>query len=83
MKKSITCIAISHLLIRPIVQKDNFHRREFSFTLKDDVYLRYQTFNDSSDFERELLRRVPFKIDIGSIYNQVVCCGYMLTLFMC
>lgn len=53
------------------VQKENFHRREFSFTLKDDIYLRYQTFYDWQDFEKELLRRLPIKIDIGSIYNHV------------
>jgi DNA primase small subunit len=54
------------------VQKENFHRREFSFTLKDDIYLRYQTFSDFSEFEKDLCRRMPFKIDIGGIYNYVV-----------
>lgn len=48
------------------------HRREFSFTLKDDIYLRYQTFNDYSEFERELLRKSPVKIDIGGVYNHIV-----------
>lgn len=53
------------------VQKEYFHRREFSFTLKDDIYLRYQTFNDYTEFEKELIRRSPFKIDIGGVYNQI------------
>jgi DNA primase small subunit len=53
------------------IQKEYFHKREFSFTLKDDIYLRYQTFNDLSEFEKELLRRCPFKIDIGGVYNQI------------
>ncbi|RNA03041.1 DNA primase small subunit-like [Brachionus plicatilis] len=53
------------------IQKENFHRREFSFTLKDDIYLRYQTFSDYNEFEKELLRKCPYKIDIGGIYNQI------------
>ena len=56
-----------------LVQIDYFHRREFSFTLKDDVYLRYQTFNDLNEFEKELINRKPFKIDIGAVYNHNVC----------
>ncbi len=57
-----------------LVQKEYFHKREFCFTLKDDIYLRYQTFNDYNEFERELIRRCPFKIDIGGVYNQIVGC---------
>ena len=58
--------------MKKIVQKDYFHRREFCFTLKDDVYLRYQTFNDWNEFEKELQKRTPFKIDIGAVYNHIV-----------
>jgi len=53
------------------VQKDYFHRREWSFTLKDDIYLRYQTFNDSNEFESNLVKKCPFKIDIGGVYSHV------------
>lgn len=53
-------------------QRNYFPRREFSFTLKDDVYLRYQTFNDFNEFEKELLKKIPYKIDIGSVYNNIV-----------
>lgn len=51
------------------VQRDYFHRREFSFTLKDDIYLRYLTFNDFNEFDKELQKRIPFKIDIGGVYT--------------
>lgn len=30
------------------------------------------TFNDCNEFEKELLKRVPFKIDIGGVYNHIV-----------
>lgn len=53
------------------VQKDYFHRREWNFTLKDDIFIRYITFNDSTEFEKDLLRRLPFKIDIGGVYNTI------------
>jgi DNA primase small subunit len=29
-----------------------FQRREFSFTLKDDVYVRYQDFQDQAEMEQ-------------------------------
>ncbi|KAG8222443.1 hypothetical protein J437_LFUL002178, partial [Ladona fulva] len=48
---------------------NNFRLREFSFTLAEDIYLRHLTFNDKEEFERELLRHCPHKIDIGPILN--------------
>lgn len=53
-------------------QKVYFQRREFSFTLQDDIYLRYQSFDEPSKFKDELVRRKPVKIDIGAVYNQIV-----------
>lgn len=46
-----------------------FSRREFSFTLHDDVYVRYQSFKNMSQLEAEIKRLRPFKIDIGAIFN--------------
>ena len=40
--------------------------------MKDDIYLRYQTYSDAAEFEKDLLRRLPFKIDLGGVYNNIV-----------
>ncbi|ORZ41664.1 hypothetical protein BCR44DRAFT_1495107 [Catenaria anguillulae PL171] len=44
-------------------------RREFSFTLKNDIYIRFQSFDSIDTFKTELLRLQPVKIDIGAVYN--------------
>ncbi|XP_076160106.1 DNA primase small subunit [Ptiloglossa arizonensis] len=46
-----------------------FTRREFSFTLQDDIYLRFQSFKSAKELEHEIKRLLPFKIDIGAVYN--------------
>ncbi|KAK1400626.1 DNA primase [Heracleum sosnowskyi] len=46
-----------------------FGRREFSFTLDNDIYLRFQSFNSASDMENAIKEKCPFKIDIGPVYS--------------
>ncbi|KAJ4823018.1 hypothetical protein Tsubulata_009223 [Turnera subulata] len=46
-----------------------FGRREFSFTLDNDVYLRFQSFNTLPDLENSIKDKSPSKIDIGPVYS--------------
>ncbi|XP_010533590.1 PREDICTED: DNA primase small subunit isoform X2 [Tarenaya hassleriana] len=46
-----------------------FGRREFSFTLENDVYVRYMSFKNASAMEESIKGKCPFKIDIGAVYN--------------
>lgn len=46
-----------------------FKNREFSFTLKDDIYLRYRSYSDQAELEKDLRTRCPHKIDIGAVFT--------------
>ena len=49
--------------------KTLFHNRELSFTLHNDVYLRYLNFKNTDDLRLALRTQTPIKIDIGAVYN--------------
>ncbi|XP_042885532.1 DNA primase small subunit-like [Penaeus japonicus] len=51
------------------VPKTYFPHREFCFTLADDIYVRYQSFKDQEEMEKEIKKHCPHKIDIGAVYS--------------
>ena len=52
--------------------KDSFANREFSYTLQDDIYVRYQSFTNREALEESIKTTIPHKIDIGAIFNHKV-----------
>ncbi|TQE01772.1 hypothetical protein C1H46_012572 [Malus baccata] len=53
----------------PACDQSYFSRREFSFTLENDVYLRFQSFNSVPELESSVKEKCPVKIDIGPVYS--------------
>ena len=45
--------------------------REFSFTIADDVYIRYQCFGDAKGMREAIQKRQPHKIDIGAVFSSL------------
>ncbi|PON45231.1 DNA primase, small subunit/archaeal [Parasponia andersonii] len=53
----------------PGCDQSYFVRREFSFTLGNDIYLRFLSFNSASELENSIKEKCPVKIDIGPVYS--------------
>ncbi|KAJ3349259.1 hypothetical protein GGF32_005732 [Allomyces javanicus] len=49
--------------------QDTLARREFSFTLDNGIYVRFQSFDSPDDLRNEVLAKRPVKIDIGAVYS--------------
>jgi DNA primase small subunit len=46
-----------------------FERREFSFTKRGDIYIRFLSYRDDKDLKNDILKANPIKIDVGAVYN--------------
>jgi DNA primase small subunit len=49
-----------------------FARREFSFTLENDIYMRYQYCYDRNELKEKIIKFNPQKIDIGAVFFSTV-----------
>ncbi|XP_045490916.1 DNA primase small subunit [Colias croceus] len=43
--------------------------RELSFTLAEDIYLRYLSINNQKELQTLFQKKCPYKLDIGPVYN--------------
>lgn len=68
--ESVVCSFSSSLPF--LTDRDSFVNREFSYTLQDDIYVRYQSFTSREALEESIKTTVPHKIDIGAIFNHKV-----------
>ncbi|MFS8019944.1 putative DNA primase, small subunit [Helianthus anomalus] len=53
----------------PACDQSYFGRREYSFTLENDIYMRFQSYKSASELEKAIKDHCPFKIDIGPVYS--------------
>lgn len=51
------------------MDRDYFAKREWSFTIEDDIYIRYQSFKTEKEFREAIQKRQPHKIDIGAVFT--------------
>ncbi|KAI7890728.1 uncharacterized protein EV154DRAFT_510808 [Mucor mucedo] len=58
-----------HWLNYDITPARSFTHREFSFTLANDIYLRFKSFPNGDALKKEIERLQPAKIDIGAVYS--------------
>ncbi|KAL1862948.1 p48 polypeptide of DNA primase [Diaporthe australafricana] len=48
---------------------NDFAHREFAFTLQNDAYLRYQSFQTADLIRKDVLRLLPSRFEIGPVYT--------------
>ncbi|KAM0787717.1 hypothetical protein ACM66B_003776 [Microbotryomycetes sp. NB124-2] len=51
------------------VPSKQFTHREFAMTLKEEVYLRYNSYADAEEFKKDILKHNPTRFEIGPVYT--------------
>jgi len=52
-----------------MIVRDFFYRREWSFTIENDIYIRYQCFSTKEELMKGIQQCKPHKIDIGAVFT--------------
>ena len=61
----------SELIIKWLCRNEikKLKNRELCFTIENDRYIRYQSFDSLNQLKKRIQKLIPIKIDIGAIYN--------------
>jgi DNA primase small subunit len=62
-------LCVLSILIYVLVGESLFFRRELSFTLENDTYIRYKSFHNAAEMRTAMTKTLPFKIDIGAVFS--------------
>ncbi|KAJ1475771.1 hypothetical protein T484DRAFT_1633476, partial [Baffinella frigidus] len=49
--------------------EDAFAKREFSYTLANDIYIRFLSYNTVEELKADMMKKIPHKIDMGAVYS--------------
>ena len=52
---------------QPVLMSDYSNTRELSFTLADDIYIRYLSFTGAEDLEAEMIKRSNSPVSVFSV----------------
>ena len=75
---------VEHSHHQPVLMSDYSNTRELSFTLADDIYIRYLSFTGAEDLEAEMIKRFNSLLSLFSVYwIQIVGVPTRLTLVLC
>ena len=59
---------MEHSHHQPVLMSDYSNTRELSFTLADDIYIRYLSFTGAEDLEAEMIKRFNSPLSPFSVY---------------
>jgi hypothetical protein len=54
------------------LKRDFFSRREWNFTMENDVFVRYLCFRDADELAKAIQQKQPHKIDVGAVFSAKV-----------